>query len=71
MDDETMPEETPVAPTEETPEETPAVPAEETPTETPAEGDEAETTVQPNFLVVSKRPSFYSGVCSIYDQSIL
>lgn len=41
MDDETMPEETPVAPAEETPEETPAVPAEET----PAEGEEAETTV--------------------------
>lgn len=41
MDDETKPEETPVAPTEETPEETPAVPAEET----PAEGEEAETTV--------------------------
>ncbi len=40
MDDETMPEETPAVPAEETPEETPAVPAEET----PVEGDEAETT---------------------------
>jgi hypothetical protein len=45
MDDETMPEETPVAPTEETPEETPAVPADETPLETPVETDETETTV--------------------------